>query len=196
MSLVSKAMIALTLPASLAAIALSMVPSRPVERPASPFTYQPSSANPIARGRYLVAVAGCADCHSPHNERGEEIPGRQLTGHPTNLPAPIWEPSMMEKNIAVAISPTFTAFAGPFGVSIAPNITPDKQDGIGAMTADDLVKSWRSGKHWKLDRPILPPMPASSYKNMTDQDIRAIHAYLMSLPATKSGPLPGAAGPN
>jgi mono/diheme cytochrome c family protein len=149
------------------------------------------------RGAYLMTVMACTDCHSPHNERGEPIPGREFSGHPENAPLPEWDPSLLQRNVLVTMAPTLTAFAGPFGTIVAPNITPDKETGIGNLRADDLIRSWRTGLHWHENRPIMPPMPAPHYKALTDEDVRAIHAFLMSLapiknkaPATKLPPPP------
>jgi hypothetical protein len=138
------------------------------------------------RGAYLWSTIGCADCHTPHDSKGEPIAAMTMAGHPADAPLPEWDPSMLQKNILVTIDPTFTAFAGPFGVSAAANITPDKETGIGNMTADDLIGSWRTGKHWKLPRNILPPMPVPFYANLVDDDIRALHAFLMTLPPIRN----------
>jgi mono/diheme cytochrome c family protein len=138
------------------------------------------------RGAYLLAAMGCHDCHSPHDNKGQMIAGRELSGHPEGAPLAQWDPSLLDRNILVTISPTLTSFAGPWGVSVAANITPDKETGIGNLTAEGLIRSWRSGKHWKLTRDILPPMPAPAFQNLSDDDIRALHAFLMSLPPTKN----------
>lgn len=135
----------------------------------------------VARGRYLVEITGCADCHTPHGKDGKPIAALHLTGHPEHAPLPEWEPAMLEKNILATISPTLTAFAGPFGLSVAGNLTPCPETGIGPLTAEELIKSWRTGMHWKVQREVLPPMPMAAYERMTDDDIRAIHAYLISL---------------
>src|ERR1043165_6084507 len=144
-----------------------------------------------ARGAYLMSIGGGNDCHSPHDLTGEVIPGRELTGHPEGAPGASWEPSMIEKGILFTISPTGTSFGGPHGVSYAANLTPDKETGIGNLTAEGLIRSWRTGRHWKENRPILPLMPYESFANMTDEDIKALHAFLMSVPATKNR-VPGA----
>jgi len=158
----------------------------------TPAPAQPVKADPEVarrqRGAYLMASIGCNDCHSPHDNTGNLIPGREMSGHPEGAPLPEWDPSLMDRNILVTIGPTFTAFAGPFGVSVAPNLTPDKETGIGNLTADALIQSWRTGKHWKVDRPIMPPMPAPFYANLTDEDIRSLHAYLMSQIPVKNRP--------
>jgi hypothetical protein len=85
------------------------------------------------------------------------------------------------------MAPTLTAFAGPFGTSVAPNLTPDMETGLlGVMTYETFRASLRAGNHWKGGRPILPPMPVAYYKNMTDEDIRAVFTYLKSLPPVKN----------
>ena len=154
---------------------------------AAPRTRKKPPAAPMAakqqvvRGKYLVAVLGCGDCHSPRDQRGRVIPGRELSGHPEGAPLPEWDPSLMQRNILSTIGPTLTAFAGPYGVSVAGNLTPDKETGIGKLNADALVKSWKTGKHWKkTDRLVLPPMPIEAYRLLTEEDIRAIFAYLMT----------------
>src|SRR5690606_17755757 len=83
-----------------------------------------TQADPVARGRYLVLTIGCADCHTPRGPDGQELPGLELSGHPADAPLPSWEPSLLDHNGVATISPTGTAFAGPFGVSVAPNLTP------------------------------------------------------------------------
>lgn len=138
------------------------------------------------RGAYLMATLDCNACHTPHDGRGLPIPGKEMTGHPEDAPLPEWDPSLMQRNIAATMSPTLTAFAGPFGVSVAPNLTPDKETGIGNLTAEALIESWRTGKHWQEDRQVMPPMPIPAYTNLTDEDIRALHAYLMSQPPVKN----------
>ncbi len=139
-----------------------------------------------SRGAYLMASMGCNDCHSPRDNTGKFIPGREFTGQPENAPSPTWDPSMLEKGNLMTMGPTGTSFAGPWGVSYAANITPDKETGIGNLTADALIRSWRTGQHWKENRPILPIMPFEAFANLTDDDIRALHSFLMSLPPTKN----------
>ena len=140
----------------------------------------------LARGKYLTAVLGCGDCHTPH-ERGRPVEARAFSGHPEGAPLPEWDPSLLQRNIASTTGPTLTAWAGPFGLSVAGNLTPDPETGIGKLTADDLVRSWRTGKHWKQkDRMVLPPMPIAAYRELTDGDIRAVFAYLMSVKPIKN----------
>ncbi len=74
------------------------------------------------------------------------------------------------------------AFALPFGVLYAPNITPDKATGIGAYTDDQWVRMLHEGIA-RGGRHLYPAMPYPSYTRMTRNDALAIKAYLFSLPA-------------
>ena len=81
------------------------------------------------------------------------------------------------------------AWAGAWGVSFAMNLTPDKATGLGSWTPEMFVAAIRTGKHQGTGRPILPPMPWNWYKNMTDDDLKAVFAYLQSLPPINN-PIP------
>lgn len=140
-------------------------------------------ADPVERGRYLVTVTGCNDCHTPF-KMGEHGPEpdmtRMLAGHPQNLampPAPAAQGPWIWSGAA-----TNTAFAGPWGVSYASNLTPEPNTGLGIWTEDLFIKALRTGKHWGQARPILPPMPWQGYARMTDDDLKAIYAYLRTIP--------------
>jgi hypothetical protein len=74
----------------------------------------------------------------------------------------------------------FTAWAGPWGISFTANLTPDST-GLGNWTPEMFIAAIRTGKHAGVGRPILPPMPWPQYRNFTDEDLRAIFAYLHSL---------------
>jgi hypothetical protein len=106
---------------------------------------------------------------------------RMLSGHPqdlvvTSAPAPAGAPWEW------AGASTMTSFAGPWGVSFTANLTPDPETGLGKWTADTFLTAIRSGRHEGQGRPILPPMPWPMYRNATDEDLRAIFAYLQSIP--------------
>lgn len=91
---------------------------------------------------------------------------------------------------------TNTAFAGPWGVSYASNLTPEANTGLGIWTEDLFVKALRTGKHWGQARPILPPRPWQNYARMTADDLKAIYAYLRTIPpVVNSVPESVAAGP-
>ena len=138
----------------------------------------------IERGRYLVSAVGCTDCHVPWHlgpDGPEPDMARGLSGHPAELemlPAPELPPGPWQ----VTVSATNTAWSGPWGVSFTANLTPDVETGIGAWTADTFVAALRTGKHMGMGRPILPPMPWQVYSKLSDEDLHAIFAYLMSQP--------------
>jgi hypothetical protein len=75
----------------------------------------------------------------------------------------------------------FTAFVGPWGISFARNLTPDTATGLGSWTEAMFIKTIRDGKHQGEGRPLLPPMPWPMYRNMTDDDLKAVFAYLRSV---------------
>jgi hypothetical protein len=95
--------------------------------------------------------------------------------------------------VAVTTSESFTAWAGPWGVSFAANLTPDKATGIAEWSEDMFIRVARTGKHQGQPngRDVLPPMPWFNMKHLSDEDLRAIWAYLKSLPPVRNEvPLP------
>ncbi|HSD27027.1 MAG TPA: hypothetical protein VLL75_06955 [Vicinamibacteria bacterium] len=79
-----------------------------------------------------------------------------------------------------------TAWAGPWGVSYAANLTPDENTGIGSWSEDTFVGALRTGRHMGVSRPILPPMPWEAFRNLTDEDLRSIYAYLKTVPPVRN----------
>ena len=75
-----------------------------------------------------------------------------------------------------------TAWAGPWGISFAANLTPDQNTGLGIWTEDMFLNAIRKGRHMGVSRRILPPMPWQVFRNLTDEDLKAIFAYLRSVP--------------
>lgn len=113
----------------------------------------------IERGKYLVTIAGCHDCHTPGGLYGAPDESRTLAGSEVG-----WQ--------------------GPWGVSYGSNLTPDPETGLGRWSEADIVKTLRTGS--RPDRtPLLPPMPWPNFARMTDEDLAAVAAYLKSLPPVK-----------
>lgn len=141
----------------------------------------------IKRGAYLVGSMGCHDCHTPW-KMGPKGPEpdmtRALTGHPQDIKVPA-APKLPD-GWAWAGSPTNTAFAGPWGISFTANLTPDPDTGLGKWTEEMFMTALRTGRHEGKGRPILPPMPWPMIRNLTDDDLRAVFAYLHSLPPVKN----------
>lgn len=82
----------------------------------------------------------------------------------------------------------------PFGTYRAPNITPDRQSGIGSWTAEDFKRALREGigRHGEY---LFPVFPYTSFTRMSDRDIDDLYAYLMSLPADPTPSRPHEAKP-
>jgi hypothetical protein len=157
----------------------------------------------IERGKYLVNGIGCSDCHTPLKigpNGPEPDMSRMLSGHPEQYritdaaaaPAGQWQHGFVG-------AATSTAFSGPWGVSFAANLTPDQNTGLGIWTEDMFIKALRTGKHFGVSRPILPPMPWQNFGKLTDDDLKAIWAYLRTVPAIPNhvpDPIPPVASTN
>jgi len=145
------------------------------------------SSQQIARGKYLVDIMGCHDCHTPM-KLGPNGPEwdmtRALSGHPED--APMLPPANLPPGYMAAIGGTFTSFAGPWGTSYTRNLTPDKETGLGDWTVEEFIATMKTGRERGKGRPVLPPMPVQNLRALSDTDIRALFAYLQSLPPIKN----------
>jgi hypothetical protein len=142
----------------------------------------------LKRSEYLVNIGGCSDCHTPMKMglKGPEPDMKNMfAGHPAEMKMPP-APDLGKGPWLWAGAATNTAFAGPWGVTYSANLTPDKATGLGSWKVGDFVKAIRTGKHAGVGRDILPPMPWQAYARMTDSDLRAMFAYLQSVPAIKN----------
>ena len=131
----------------------------------------------VERGRYLVTTSACNDCHSPKiDAMMTPDPKRMLSGRPATSMAPA------QVTTEIRTSLDLTAWSGPWGVSYAANLTPEKTTGLGARYDEaKFIQTLRTGKKPEGE-PLLPPMPWMVYKNFTDEDLKAIYAYLRTLP--------------
>jgi mono/diheme cytochrome c family protein len=145
------------------------------------------SADPAARGKYLVTAGGCHDCHSPKvfTEKGPEPDmALALSGAPAGAVLPEVPTGILGPDKWGAVcSNDLTTWVGPWGVSFASNLTPDKKSGLGEWTEQQFIDALRKGKHRGFGRQILPPMPWFNLALLTDDDLKAIFAYLQTLPA-------------
>ena len=183
----NRALQALAAPAvaTLALVAHSALAAVPAAPAALPEPVAPASASQVARGAYLVKIMACNDCHTPYRmgPRGPEPDmSRMLSGHPQDMVMPP-PPELGAGPWLWAGAATNTAFAGPWGVSFAANLTPDRETGLGSWTESTFLAALRSGRHEGQGRPILPPMPYPMYRQATDEDLKAIFAFLRTLPA-------------
>jgi mono/diheme cytochrome c family protein len=157
---------------------------------------KPAGGGVAARGKYLVTVIDCGGCHTPLKMSAngpEPDETRMMSGHPGTMklpppPAPgVWAGHFPLEG---------TAFAGPWGISYPANLTPDKETGLGSWTEQQFMDTIRTGRHQGRGREILPPMPWKAFRNLTDPDLKAIFAYLRTIPAVNNKvPDPVIAGP-
>ena len=166
--------------------ACSQKPEPPKEEAATePVSNLMSDEELVKKGEHMVVSIGCADCHSPKNmtAKGPE-PNMELwlSGHPENSKLPPPQPAAVKAGW-VLLTPDLTAFVGPWGTSFAANLTPDTLTGIGAFSAETFITTIRQGKYHGVaaGRDLLPPMPWQYYRNLTDDELRAIFAYLKSI---------------
>jgi mono/diheme cytochrome c family protein len=155
----------------------------------TPSLAQNSAAGPqIKRGEYFVTIGGCNDCHTPL-AMGPNGPApdlkRMLSGHPQDLA--IKAPAKVAEPWGGAMAPTLTAWSGPWGVSFTANLTPDPETGVlRDFTEQQFIQTMRTGRHQGQGRPILPPMPWQNYGQMTDDDLKAVFAYLRQIPPVRN----------
>ncbi|WP_029351475.1 c-type cytochrome [Bosea sp. 117] len=118
----------------------------------------------VQRGEYLVHIMDCTGCHTPGALAGKPDASRFLAG----------------SNIGFGIP--------DLGVFYPPNLTPDKETGIGGWSEADIVKAVRTGER-PDGRMLVPVMPYHSYSKLTDQDAAALAAYLKSMkPVSNKAP--------
>jgi len=157
---------------------------KPVVRKAAVHKSPPSDVL-IKRGKYLVTIAGCADCHAPKKMTPQgPVPDmdRFLSGHNSALKLGEYDKNLVNSGQWVLFNGQNTAFVGPWGVSFAANLTPDAS-GIGTWSLEQFTKAMRQGKFKGMDntRTLLPPMPWPNYTTMNDSDLKAVFTYLKSI---------------
>jgi mono/diheme cytochrome c family protein len=124
----------------------------------------PSPTDKLARGKWLLDVCSCHDCHDSVDSHMQKLPGKGLAGG-MKFPLPNGK-----------------------GVAVAPNITSDKATGIGAYSEDDLRRVLDEGKG-KTGR-FLYVMPWSYYGGMTRDDKEALIAALREVAPVSNGVAP------
>jgi hypothetical protein len=146
---------------------------------------KPGKEDPVKRGEYLVMVGGCNDCHTPMKMTPMgPAPDmeRFLSGHPEGQLDPAGTPAKTDLALS---GPDLTSWKLPFGIVYVRNLTPDKT-GLGEWTEAQFIKTMRTGKHQGEARALLPPMPWYNYGGMTDEDLKAVWAFLHSVKPIKN----------
>jgi mono/diheme cytochrome c family protein len=133
---------------AIAAMALSCTP------------FVPSFADDaaVARGKYLVTLGGCQDCHTPGHFFGNPDMARALSGSEVGFEIP------------------------GLGTFYGPNLTPDKETGLGGWTDAQVIAALQTGVR-PDGRVLAPIMPWRALAVLTRQDAAAVVAYLRSLPS-------------
>lgn len=143
----------------------------------------------IIRGGYLVNIAGCGDCHTPKIMTAMgPVPDttKLLSGHRSDATSNEISTDAFAKGW-VLFNNENTALATPDFISYSANITSDST-GIGLWSFQQFKTALTKGK-WKgleNSRDLLPPMPWMNYREMSEEDLQAIYAYLKSTKPVKN----------
>jgi len=137
-----------TIAAALAALCVPLV---------APLVAQAADPAAVARGKYLVTIASCHDCHTPGYFLGKPDMARYLGGSDVGFELP------------------------GLGTFLGPNLTPDKETGLGNWTDAQIVAAIQTGAT-PSGRMLAPIMPYHAFANFTPQDVQAIVAFLRTIP--------------
>lgn len=164
-------------------IACNSPKQKEIAKAAIPKVESTTAGDKVTRGHQLVTSVGCNDCHSPKimTDRGPEVdPERRLSGHPSQENLPPYDKETAKSYVLFSMG--LTAAVGPWGTSFAANLTPD-ETGIGNWSEAQFLKAIKEGKFKGMDgtRPLLPPMPWTEYRNFSNEDLKAIFAYLKTI---------------
>jgi hypothetical protein len=151
---------------AVAGLALYLATYKPAQRPASAEKVEITPAR-VQRGEYLARhVAFCYACHAEHDW--------------TRFAGPI-------QGTPGVGGDCLKADQGAPGMICNPNITSDPETGLGAWTDGEILRALREG----VDRDgnaLFPMMPYEEYRKMSDEDARAVVAYLRTVPPVESAP--------
>ena len=120
-----------------------------------------AQAAQVARGKYLVTLGGCTDCHTPGFFFGKPDMARYLGGSDVGFELP------------------------GLGTFVGPNLTPDKATGLGDLSDAQVVAAIQKGAR-PDGRLLAPIMPYHAFANLTKQDVEAIVAFLRSIPPVQN----------
>ena len=134
-----------------------------------PFVAVSQAQSEIERGKYLVTLGGCTDCHTPGYFFGKPDTTKYLGGSEVGFEIP------------------------DLGVFHGPNLTPDKETGLGNWTDEQIVTAIQKGTR-PDGRVLAPVMPWHAFANLTAPDVNAIVVYLRSVPPVQNK-VPGPFGP-
>ena len=129
-------------------------------------TQAQASRDALRRGEYLATIMDCAGCHTPGKFLGKPDFSRAFGGSEVGFSIP------------------------GMGTFYPPNLTPDRETGLGAWSQVEIVNAVRTGVR-PDGRRLAPAMPYESYGKLTDADAAALAAYLKNLkPVRNAVPMP------
>jgi mono/diheme cytochrome c family protein len=134
----------------------------------------PDPKDTMAYGKYLVTIASCRECHTPHDDKGRAIEGMDFSGG--------WE------------------MPGPWGRVVTANITPDPDNYMGQASREEFIGRFKSLESFDDENaPVAPPgrntvMAWPRFAGMTREDLGAIYDYLKTVKPIKKkvNPFPDA----
>jgi mono/diheme cytochrome c family protein len=134
----------------------------------------PDRNNSVEYGKYLATIGMCHECHTPKDDKGKPIPGKDLAGG--------WEMHTPKFRVVTA------------------NITPHPSNFMGQATKEEFIARFRAFANFTVDNAPEAPkgrntlMPWISFSGMTDEDLGALYDYLKSVPPVdnKVNPFPDA----
>ena len=136
----------------------AIIEAKPLPGAEKPILEAARNGDVVTEGFYLTTIGHCMECHT-----------RWTDGHPDPIEG---------------LGAGGREFPGPWGVSVASNIPPDPEAGIGAWS-DAAVKKAITDGVTPDGSPLKPPMAYPYYHGMLDADVDAIVAYLRTIPARK-----------
>jgi mono/diheme cytochrome c family protein len=135
-----------------------------------PFVAVSEAQSEIERGKYLATLGSCTDCHTPGYFFGKPDMTKYLGGSEVGFEIP------------------------DLGVFHGPNLTPDKETGLGTWTDEQVIVAIQQGIR-PDGRVLAPIMPWRAFAHLSKPDVEAIVAYLRTVPPVKNE-VPGPFGPN
>ncbi|MDP2054979.1 MAG: c-type cytochrome, partial [Acidobacteriota bacterium] len=127
---------------------------------------RPLPQDQLAYGKYMTRIALCGECHTPIDDRGQPLPGREFAGGM----------EFLETGYRVRSA----------------NITPDADTGIGSWTEQQFIDKFKAFETTpdavlsETERRQNTVMPMTEYAGMTREDLAAIYAYLRTIPPVVS----------
>ncbi|HYM59379.1 MAG TPA: c-type cytochrome [Thermoanaerobaculia bacterium] len=131
-----------------------------------PVTAPDDAKDHLGYGKYLAMIAGCHECHSPHDDKNQIVESKAFSGG--------WE------------------MAGLWGRNVTSNLTPDPEAYLGRATKEEFIGRFRAFAGMNAenapaaDKGRNTVMPWLAMSAMTDQDLGAIYDYLKSLKPIKN----------